>query len=111
MEGWSTEEMKTKSREDREKDSEKNVEWRSMSQEEMDECWKRLAEKMEEEVLDKYKVEDSKREAYRGRFSFFGIVACTKKQEVQDTKVERRLLGKNLRLVQRVQPGASARHV
>ena len=29
----------------------------------MYECWKRLAEKMEEEVLDKYKVEDSKRGA------------------------------------------------
>ena len=27
-----------------------------MSQEEMEQCWKRLAEKMEEEVLDKYKV-------------------------------------------------------
>ena len=31
-----------------------------MSQEEMDQCWKRLAEKMEEEVVDKYKVDDSK---------------------------------------------------
>ena len=27
--------------------------------------------------------------------------ACAKKQEVQDTKVERRLLGKNLRVVRR----------
>ena len=33
----------------------------------MDQCWKNLAERMEEEVLDKYKVEDSKREAYKGR--------------------------------------------
>ena len=33
----------------------------------MDLCWKNLAERMEEEVLDKYKVEDSKREACRGR--------------------------------------------
>ena len=39
-----------------------------MSQEEMDECWKKLAEKIEEE-LDKYKVEDNKRGAYRGRGS------------------------------------------
>ena len=34
-----------------------------MDQEEMDHCWKKLAERMEEEVLDKCKVEDSKREA------------------------------------------------
>ena len=38
-----------------------------MSQEEMDQCWKKLAERMEEEVLDKYKVEDSERGVYRGR--------------------------------------------
>ena len=33
----------------------------------MDLYWMKLAEKMEEEVLDKYKVEESKREACRGR--------------------------------------------
>ena len=38
-----------------------------MNPEEMDQCWKKLAESMEEEVRDKYKVEDSKREAHRGR--------------------------------------------
>ena len=70
-----------------------------MNQEEMDQCWKKLAEKMEEEVLDKYKVDDSKREAYRGRGSPVGMEACTKKQKLQVTKVERRLLGKNLRHV------------
>ena len=31
-----------------------------MHQEEMDRCWRKLAEKMEEEVLDKYKVEFTK---------------------------------------------------
>ena len=62
--------------------------------------------KMEEEVLD----EDSKKEADRGRGSLFGMEACTKKREVQSTKVGRRLLGKNLRLVQRIQPAASAKH-
>ena len=35
--------------------------WRSLNQIEMDLCWKKLAERMEEEVLDKYKVEESKR--------------------------------------------------
>ena len=34
------------------------------SQKPMDECWKRLAQKMEEEVLEKYKVVDSRRGAY-----------------------------------------------
>ena len=36
-----------------------------MSQDEINQCRKNLAERMEEEVLDKYKVEDSKREAYK----------------------------------------------
>ena len=40
---------------------------RGMSQDEINRCWKNLAEREEEEVLDKYKVEDSKREAYNGR--------------------------------------------
>ena len=67
VKGWSTEEVKKKSREDREEDTEEMIEWRSMSQEEVDECWKRLAEKMEEEVLDKYNVEDSKRGVRKNR--------------------------------------------
>ena len=33
----------------------------------MDLCWNNLAGRMEEELLDKYKVEESKREALRGR--------------------------------------------
>ena len=34
------------------------------------ECCKNLAERMEEEVLDKYKVEESKRGALKGRGNF-----------------------------------------
>ena len=45
---------------------------RSVSQEEMDQCWKKLAENIEEEVLDKYLVYESKRGAYRGRGSLLG---------------------------------------
>ena len=41
--------------------------WRGLSQSDKDQCWRNLAEKMEEEVLDKYKVEEGKREAFRGR--------------------------------------------
>ena len=75
------------------------IEWRFMTQEEMEQCWKKLVEKMEEEVLHKYKVDDS-----------LGMEACTKKQEVQNTKVERRLLGKNFRFVQRLQAAACEKH-
>ena len=39
--------------------------WRDFSQEEMVNAGRIWPERMEEEVLDKYKVEDSKREATR----------------------------------------------
>ena len=64
MKGWSTEEMKEKANSLLEEDTEEMRKWRGMSQEEMDQCWKNLAGKIEAEVLDKYKVEDSKRDAY-----------------------------------------------
>ena len=38
-------------------DTEEMRKWRSLSQSEMDLCWKNLAKKMEEEVMDKYMVE------------------------------------------------------
>ena len=45
----------------------------------------------------------------RQRFSV-GMEACAQKQKVQNTKVVRRLLGKNLRLVRRIQLAASAKY-
>ena len=87
--------MKEKPSSSLEEDTEEMMEWRSMSQEELDPRWKKLAEKMEEEVWDKYKVEDSKREAQRQRLLLWN--GGVYEQEVQDTKVGRRLLGKNLR--------------
>ena len=69
VKGGSTEEMKDKPNSLLEEETGEMVEWRHMSQEETDQCWKKLAEKMDEEVLDKYKVEDSKREAHRGKGS------------------------------------------
>ena len=90
VKGSSTEEMKDKPSSSLEEDTGEMIEWRSMSQEEMDQCWKMLAEKIEEEVLDKYNVEDGKRGSYRGRG--FSLEAC---------------LGKN---DQRIQPAASAKH-
>ena len=61
--GWSIEEIKDKPKCLLEEDTEEMRKWRGMNQEEMDQCRKKMAERMEEEVLDKYKVEDSKREA------------------------------------------------
>ena len=49
----------------------------------------KLAGKIEEEVLDTYKVEESKRGAYRRQRLFVGMEACAKKQEVQSMKVGR----------------------
>ena len=48
-------------------DTEEMRTWRGLNQEEIDQCWKELSEKIDEEVLDKYKVEDCEREAYRER--------------------------------------------
>ena len=43
------------------------VGWSGINQEEADECWMKIAGKIKEEVPNKFKVEDSKREAYKGR--------------------------------------------
>ena len=40
----------------------------------------------------------------------FGMEACTKQHEVQNTKVVGRLVGNNFRFVQRIQPAAFAKH-
>ena len=64
--GWSFEEMKEIPNIAVVDDTEEMRKWGGFSQSEMDLCWKKLAERMEEEVLGKYKVEESKREAFRG---------------------------------------------
>ena len=56
-----------------EEDTEEVRNWRGLSQCEMNQCWKNVAERMEEEVLDKCKVEESKREASRGRGASCGV--------------------------------------
>ena len=65
--GWSIEEMKEKPHIAVEEDTEEMRKWRGLSHSEMDLCWKNLAEKLEEEVLDKCMVEEGKRGAFRGR--------------------------------------------
>ena len=59
--GWSIEEMRERPNIAVEENTEEMKRWRSLNQSEMDPCWKKLAERMEEEVLDKNKVEESKR--------------------------------------------------
>ena len=92
-------------------DAEEVKKWRGLSQSEIDQSWKNWAERMEEEVLNKCKVGESKREVFRGRGAPLEWRRVHKKQEKQNKKVERRLLGTNLRLVQRqrVQLAATAR--
>ena len=53
--GWSIEEMKERPNIAAEEDTEEMKRWRSLNRSEMDLCWKSLAERIEEEVLDKYK--------------------------------------------------------
>ena len=48
-------------------DTEEIVLWRSINQEDTDDLWKELCGQMEEEVLEKYKVEEDKKGAYKGR--------------------------------------------
>ena len=88
--GWSTEEMKDKPSSSSEEDTGEMVEWRTMSEEEMDQCWNELAEKIEEEIPDMCKVEDSKTGAYRG--------PLLKWRRVRKAGI------------QRIQPAASAMH-
>ena len=64
---WSAEEIKKKPSSSMEDDAKEMRKWRDWCQEEMGQCWKNLAGRMEEEVLDMYKIEDSKRVAFRCR--------------------------------------------
>ena len=83
--GWSVEEMKERPDIAGEEDTEEMKRWRSLNQIEMDLCWKKLAERMEEEVLDKYKVEESKRGAFEGRGNHRIGDEC---EEVKNTELE-----------------------
>ena len=61
--GWSIEELKERPDISVEEDTEEVKRWRSLNQNETGLCWKNLAERMEEEVLDKYKGKG----AFKGR--------------------------------------------
>ena len=67
--GWSTEDMKDKPSSSLGEDTGEMIEWRGMNQEEVDQCWKKSTEKLTKRFWTSTKVEDSKREACRGRGS------------------------------------------
>ena len=56
---WSNEEKKGKPSSSSVEDTEEIIKFRGLKNE-IDPCWTNLAERMEEEVLDNYKVEDSR---------------------------------------------------
>ena len=76
------------------------LEWRSVCQKEMDQCWNNLAEKIEEDVLDKYKVDDSNSSLPRQRL-LVGMEVCAKKKEVQNTKSGEKIVGQGFSLCSR----------
>ena len=90
-------------------DTEEMRKWRGLSQREMDQCWKNFVEKMEEAVLNKYKGEESKKEAFEGRGAPLDWRGVRKNKKYRRKKVMRRLLGKNFLFVQRIQLPASAK--
>ena len=80
--GWSIEEMKGRADIAVKEDTEEMERWRSLNQSEMDLCWKSLAERIEEDVLDKNKVEESKKGAFKGRGNPLGMEKSAQKQEI-----------------------------
>ena len=66
-----------------EEDTEEMKKMENLNQSEMDQCCKKLAETMEEEVLDKYGVEESKKGAFKGGGdSLWNGEEYAKKQEI-----------------------------
>ena len=66
-----------------EEDTEEMRKWRGMNEEEMDQCWKKVTERTEEEVLDKYKVEDRKRQAFTAEASRWSGGVCTEARNIE----------------------------
>ena len=96
--GWSIEEMKEKTNIAVVEDAEEMRKWKGLSHSEMDLCWKNLAGRMEEKVLEKYKVEESKREAFRGGGAPLEWRRVRKNKRYREKELERRLLGENFSL-------------
>ena len=78
-------------------DAEEVKKWKGLSQNEIDQCRKNLAERKEKEVLDKYKVEETNKEAFKGSGAplEWRTVRKKKKGKIQSKRVAR---GKNFSL-------------
>ena len=84
VKGWSTEEMKDKTRSKLEDDTGEMMNWRSMSQENMDQCWKKLAEKNGGRGFGQVQGRGQQKRGLPKQ-PFWNGGAC-EKQEVQNTK-------------------------
>ena len=73
-------------------DTEERRQRRHIRQEGTNELWKELCGKMEEEVLEKYKVEEGKEDAYKGRGEPLKMADCQEGKERPTQEVERKLL-------------------
>ena len=95
--GWSTEEMKGKPSSSLEEDTEEMRKWRGMSQDEMDQCWKNLADKNGRGSSDQVRSRrKQKKRLSEVAVLFWNGEGLVKKQEM---KVVRRLLGNNFLFV------------
>ena len=65
--GWSAKMLEDVANRQDYEDTEERRQRRHIRQEGTNELWKELCGKMEEEVLEKYKVEEGKEDAYKGR--------------------------------------------
>ena len=74
----------------------------------MDSCWKNLAERIQEEVLDKHKVEESKREVFRGGGALLEWRRVRKNKKYRRRKWEK-TAGQEFFFVLRLQLAASAK--
>ena len=84
VQGWSIEEMKERPNIAVEEDTEEMKRWRSLSQSDMDQCWKNLAQRMERGSLGQV---HSRREQARGlprQRQPIGMEKSAKKQEIQN---------------------------
>ena len=78
---WSIEQMKDRTNFAEEEDAEDLNRWRSLNQSEMDNAGRSWRREWRMEVLDKYKVEESKRGAFQGRSNHLECRRVRKKQE------------------------------
>ena len=89
--------------------TEEVVGWRTLSQQEVDEFWMTLHGKLRVKSWTSGRWRTAKEKPRKGEVRP-GVETRTKKQEIPATQMDRRLLGKNLVLVQRVQSTATGKH-